>query len=284
MVEQIHHHLEVNSIQLHVVEAGPAQGQAVVLLHGFPEFWYGWRHQIPALAKAGLRVLAPDGRGYHKSARPAGVAHYRMKNLRNDVVGLLDVLGLECVILVGHDWGAAVAWSVALHHPERVQKLAILNVPHPAVLPRLMRSHPAQLLRSWYILFFQLPWLPELGLGAFDGRSLARSMRRTSAPGTFGYEELQRYRQAWRGGRLKTMIHWYRAALRFTDPKPESWNLSMPVRILWGQRDAFLVPENAELSLEYCPQGDLIALPGVSHWLQHEAADRVNRHLLEWCQ
>jgi pimeloyl-ACP methyl ester carboxylesterase len=278
-----HRHLELGSLNIHLVEAGPSEGRPVVLLHGFPEFWFGWRHQIPELAGAGLRLLIPDGRGYNRSGRPAGVSQYKLSSLRADVIGLMDQLQLEQAILVGHDWGAAVAWSLALHHPDRVMRLAILNVPHPAVMPRIWRSHPGQLLRSWYILFFQLPWLPQAALGAFDGRLLAQAMRRTSRPGTFSHEALLRYRQAWRGGRLRTMIHWYRALLRYPEPRPASWRLAMPVRILWGSADAFLVPENASASLAYCPQGELIRLEGVSHWLQHEQADRVNQLLLEFC-
>jgi pimeloyl-ACP methyl ester carboxylesterase len=278
-----HRYVKANGRRLHLVEAGPADGKPVVLLHGFPEFWFGWRHQIPYLAKAGLRVLAPDGRGYHRSDRPVGVSNYRRSELRADVIGLLDELGIGKATVIGHDWGAAVAWSVALYHPQRVDRLGILNVPHPAVLTEVLRRYPRQWLRSWYILYFQLPWLPEFTLGLFDGWLLAASMKRTSRAGTFSFEELKRYQAAWAKGALRTMIHWYRAALRYSEPKPPSWELSMPVRILWGQEDSFLIPENAELSLKFCPHGELIRLPGVSHWLQHEAADAVNRYLLEWC-
>ncbi|MFP3852725.1 MAG: alpha/beta fold hydrolase [Anaerolineales bacterium] len=280
----LHRRVRVNGLSLHLAEAGPTKGAPVVLLHGFPEFWYGWRHQIPALAQAGLRVLAPDGRGYNVSDRPKAVASYRMEQLRGDILGLLNAFNIEKTAIAGHDWGAAVAWSMALHHPDRVRRLAILNVPHPAVWPNLLRSRPAQLMRSWYILFFQLPLLPEWVLGLRDGQSLVRSMRRTSAPGAFTKEDLLRYRQAWRGGALTTMIHWYRAALRYPQRAPESRQVQVPVRILWGMKDAFLVPEGAELSMEYCPQGELIKLPHASHWIQHEASDLVNQRLIEFCR
>ena len=144
-----HRMVSAGSVDMHLVEAGPEDGQPVLLLHGFPEFWYGWRHQIPALAQAGLRVLAPDARGYNRSSRPGAIADYRLKQLRADVVNLLDALDLPQAIVVGHDWGAALAWSVALYQPERVKRLAILNVPHPAVMSRMVRSNPRQLLRSW---------------------------------------------------------------------------------------------------------------------------------------
>ena len=121
-------------------------------------------------------------------------------------------------------------------------------------------------------------------MGAFDGKPLALAMKRSSRPGTFSAEELDRYRRAWRGRRLRTMVHWYRAALRYQETPPASWQLAMPVRILWGTADAFLVADNAPASLAYCPQGELVELPAVSHWLQHEAADRVNELLLDWCR
>lgn len=279
-----HRMVSLDQVNLHLVEAGPSRGQPVMLLHGFPEFWFGWRYQISALAQAGFRVLAPDARGYNRSSQPPQVADYRLKHLRSDVIGLLDALEISQVMLVGHDWGAALAWSVALHRPDRVSRLAILNMPHPAVMNRMVRTNPRQMLRSWYILFFQLPWLPELAMGSFDGKLLAQAMVRTSKAGTFKPEDLLRYRGAWRQGRLKTMVHWYRAAVRHRQMPPASWQLAMPVRILWGTADAFLLAENAAASLAYCPQGELIELPDVSHWLQHEQADRVNELLLDWCR
>src|SRR3954451_16988189 len=149
----------VNGVRLHYVETG--EGPLVVLLHGFPEFWWTWRHQIPALAAAGFRVVALDMRGYAESGKPPRWQDYRMEILAADVARLIAALGEERAHVVGHDWGAAVAWMVATLHPERVERLAILNVPHPARMERALRTSPRQLLHSWYMFFFQIPWLPE---------------------------------------------------------------------------------------------------------------------------
>jgi pimeloyl-ACP methyl ester carboxylesterase len=180
-----HHRVATNGVQLHVVQCGPAAGPLVVLLHGFPEFWYGWRHQIAALAAAGFRVWVPDQRGYNLSDKPRPVRGYVVDELARDVVGLIDAAGHATAAVVGHDWGAAVAWHLAAQHPARVRRVAVLNVPHPQVMgPALLRK-PGQLLRSWYVFFFQLPWLPEAVVG-LRGWWLARqSLRRTSRPGTF---------------------------------------------------------------------------------------------------
>src|SRR5512138_809597 len=153
-----HSTIKTNGIQLHVVQAGPKNGIPVLLLHGFPEFWYGWRKQIPALAEAGCRVIVPDQRGYNLSDRPKGIRAYRVDELVADVVGLIDALEYERVNVVGHDWGALVAWMLAIRHPERLHRLGIVNVPHPAVIRHFLRRDPEQMMRSWYAAFFQLPW------------------------------------------------------------------------------------------------------------------------------
>ena len=155
-MELEHSYIETNGIRLHVVQAGPQSGTPVVLLHGFPENWRCWRRQIPALVEAGCRVIVPDQRGYNLSDKPEGVKAFSMDELFKDVIGLIDVLGYEKVNLVGHDWGAAVAWVVANQHPERLHRLGILNVPHPEVMKRFLKRDLEQLRRSWYIFFFQL--------------------------------------------------------------------------------------------------------------------------------
>jgi pimeloyl-ACP methyl ester carboxylesterase len=137
-MELEHSTIETNGIQLHVVQAGPKSGVPVVLLHGFPEFWYGWRKQIPALVEAGCRVIVPDQRGYNLSDKPKGIKSYGVFTLVDDIIGLIDALGYEKVNLVGHDWGAVVAWTLAIKYPERLQRLSIMNVPHPAVMKRFL--------------------------------------------------------------------------------------------------------------------------------------------------
>lgn len=276
-------YIETNGVRLHVVLAGPPNGSPVVLLHGFPEFWRGWIHQVGPLAAAGLRVIVPDQRGYNLSSVPRAVAAYRQEELVKDVVGLLDVFGYPGCYLAGHDWGAAVAWQAALTVPERVIKLAILNVPHPAVMSAFLKRNPRQVLKSWYIAFFQVPgladWLVRLG-GYQPGLA---ALRRTSRPGTFSQDDLAAYRTAWtNSGGMTGMIHWYRAAVRYPAPKPKSWSLSMPVLLQWGARDAFLSHQMADASLGYCPQGRLICYEDATHWVQHEEAQAVSQALVDF--
>ncbi|MGF1471073.1 MAG: alpha/beta fold hydrolase [Rubrobacteraceae bacterium] len=272
-------YVRTNSVTLHVAQAGPPEGQPVVLLHGFPEFWYGWREQIPALAEAGFRVWAPDQRGYNLSEKPPGVRSYELDALARDVVGLMDAAGVERAFVAGHDWGAMVAWWLGLHYPDRLEKLAILNVPHPAVFLPFLSSHPAQLLKSWYMFFFQVPYLPELALRK-TGR---RALRDTSKPGVFGEEDLEKYQKAWdRPGAMTAMINWYRAAARRGGGRSvEDPTVRVPTLMIWGEEDAFLDRRMAEPSIEFCEEGRLVKLPGISHWVQHEAAGRVNRLLVE---
>jgi len=171
------------AVSLHAVAAGPNDGPVVVLLHGFPEFSYGWRQQIEPLAATGFRVVVPDQRGYNLSSKPSGVAAYALAELVSDVIAIADQLGREKIFLAGHDWGAAVAWSAAILHPQRISKLAVLNVPHPSVMRKFLSTRPRQLLRSWYMFFFQLPWLPEIFFSAFNFRIVSRSLLPSSRPG-----------------------------------------------------------------------------------------------------
>ena len=266
------------SVRLHVVEAGPADGPLVVLLHGFPEFWYGWRRQIAPLARAGWRVWAPDQRGYNRSAAPPDVAAYDVDRLADDVLALLDAAGAERARVVGHDWGAIVGWWLAMRDAGRVERLAVLNVPHPLAYRELVLRSPSQAARSWYVAFFQLPALPERALRRFGARSLVAS----SAPGTFTPADLDRYRAAWaRPGAARGMISWYRAAARRAGRlHPGDPEVRPPTLVVWGEDDLALDARLAERSLAYCRDGRLVRLPGVSHWVQHEAAERVNRELL----
>jgi pimeloyl-ACP methyl ester carboxylesterase len=278
-----HHYVTTNGLTLHVVQCGPADGPVVVLLHGFPEFWYGWRHQIPALAAAGYRVWVPDQRGYNLSDKPRRVANYRIEQLGADILGLLDAAGQGPVSIVGHDWGAVVTWWLAAHYPARLRRVAILNVPHPAVLGRALRRTPGQLLKSWYIFFFQLPWLPEKLFRRHRFRFGRGALRGTSRTGTFSTEDLRAYTKAWaQPGAVTAMINWYRAAFRSGPRTVRTGRISVPVRILWGRKDAFLQPELAQLSLTMCEQGQLTYLDHATHWLHQEEPATVNQLLLQF--
>jgi pimeloyl-ACP methyl ester carboxylesterase len=270
------------NVSLHAIIAGPQDGPVVVLLHGFPEFWYGWHRQIEPLAAAGFRVIVPDQRGYNLSNKPVGVAAYAVTELVSDVIAIADQLGQEELFLAGHDWGAAVAWSAALLHPQRIAKLVVLNVPHPSVMRKFLSTRPRQLLRSWYMFFFQLPWLPEALFSAFNYRIGARSLRRSSRPGTFSAEDLIQYRAAWsQPGALTAIINWYRALFRFRTKFPDR-TVHVPTRILWGERDAFLLAEMAQESLRYCSSAELFTFANASHWLQHEEPARVSELLIDF--
>ena len=270
------------SVLLHTVADGPKDGPVVVLLHGFPEFWYGWRKQIGPLAGAGFRVIVPDQRGYNLSSKPCSVAAYALTELVSDVIAIADQLGQEKIFLAGHDWGAAVAWSTALLHPQRVAKLVVLNVPHPSVMRKFLSKHPRQILRSWYLFLFQLPWLPEAFFSGLNFRAGARALLRSSRPGTFSLEDLSRYRAAWsQPGAVTAMINWYRALFR-THVKFPDKTMHVPTRILWGERDAFLLTEMAQESLDYCTSAELFTFANATHWLQHEEPNRVSELLIEF--
>jgi len=264
------------------VAAGPENGIPVLLLHGFPEFWYGWRRQIDVLAEAGFRVLVPNQRGYDTSDKPRAVSDYALPQLTADVLAIADQAGWGQFCLAGHDWGAAVAWHVALQHPDRVSRLMILNVPHPAVMMRHVKTSVRQMIRSWYILFFQIPWLPEKLLAARTFRMLASSLVRTSRAGTFSSADLDCYRQAWaQPGALCGMIHWYRAFARHRSKVADPL-VRVPTKILWGVHDPFLRFRMAEESLQFCRQGELVRFDDCTHWIQHEAPERVNRLMIEF--
>lgn len=270
------------TVKLHSAAAGPKDGPVVILLHGFPEFWYGWHRQIEPLAAAGFRVIVPDQRGYNLSSRPSGVASYALTELVSDVIAIADQLGQQKIFLAGHDWGAAVAWSTALLHPLRVGKLVVLNVPHPSVMRKFLNTRFKQFRRSWYMFFFQPPWLPETLLSTFNYRMAAGSLLRSSRPGTFSAEDIAQYRAAWsQPGAMTAMINWYRALFRYR-AKFTDRTVHIPTRILWGERDAFLLSEMAQASLRYCDKGELFSFANASHWLQHEEPARVSELMIDF--
>ena len=277
-------YIETNGIKLHVVMAGPKDGGPVLLLHGFPEFWYGWRKQIPALAKAGYRVIVPDQRGYNLSDKPKGVNAYALDKLVADMLNLIDALGYQKVNLIGHDWGAMVAWVLASRHPERLHKLGILNVPHPAVMLNfLRRGDPEQLRRSWYIFFFQLPCLPEYFIRQNDWRNGDRVLRGSSKRGSFTREDVAEYKRAWsQPSAMTAMLNWYRAAVRHRPKLPKDARVKAPTLMLWGMQDVALSHRMARLSLDYCNEGSLVLFEEATHWVQHDEAKAVNQLLVEF--
>lgn len=268
--------IQSNGINLHVVQAGPEDGQPVLLLHGYPEYWRGWEKQILPLAQSGFRVIVPDQRGYNLSEKPRDLSTYRMDVLAGDVVGLMDALQVPKAIVVGHDWGGAIAWITAVLHPERVEKLAVLNAPYPPVFARTFLRHPEQLLRSMYIYFFQLPGLPEAILRNRNWELAVRAMQNSSRPGTFNEEDFNHYREAWwRKDAMTSMLNWYRASLRRPLRLPLSPRITLPVLLLWGVKDVALGRELAEASIRLCENGRLVYFEEATHWLQHEEPEAV---------
>ncbi|HEV3343297.1 MAG TPA: alpha/beta hydrolase [Pirellulales bacterium] len=278
-----HRSVTASGLNFHVATAGPEDGPLVILLHGFPELWFGWRHQIDFLADAGFCVWAPDQRGYNLSDKPPGAEAYAIDYLAADVVGLILAAGRERAILVGHDWGGAVVWHLAATMPERVERAVILNVPHPVVMLRHLKSNLRQVLRSWYMIFFQVPWLPDWWLGFNRGWPLARTLRRTSRPGTFSADDLAHYREAWsQPGAITAMLNWYRAAMRFSRRQAVGSRIHVPTLLIWGARDAFIGRETAQPSIDLCQNGRLEFIENATHWVQHEEASRVNELILQF--
>jgi pimeloyl-ACP methyl ester carboxylesterase len=265
----------VNGVDLHVVEAGDPDDPLVVLLHGFPEFWYGWREQIGPLVDAGYRVLVPDQRGYAHSEKPAGVRSYRRRELVGDVAELVRTEGRESAHVVGHDWGALVAWDLARRRPGLVDRLGIVNAPHSMAFRRALRSNPEQLWRSRYVLYFQLPRIPERRARRDDFARWTRALR-AARPGTFDPTDVERYRTAWRReGAPGAMLNWYRAAARYPD-EPSRERVAAPTLIVWGEDDRALVPELAKRSLDRCENARLERFPGATHWVHHEYPERIS--------
>jgi epoxide hydrolase 4 len=271
---------EVGDVRLHYVEAG--DGPLIVLLHGFPEFWFGWRLQIAPLAAAGFRVVAPDLRGYNLSSKPAGLAPYTADKLAEDVRGLIRERGAESALLVGHDWGGTAAWATAMNHPEVVDRLAILDAAHPRALQKGLRN-PRQLQRSWYFFYFQPPGLPERHVRARDWRFF-RNFLRDARP-AYTPAEMERYVEAWsQPGAATAMINYYRAAVRPPKgAKAELRPISAPTLLIWGERDRYLGPGVREPDRADVPGLDRIErLPNASHWVHHDEAERVTQLLIDF--
>ncbi|SIR09454.1 Pimeloyl-ACP methyl ester carboxylesterase [Haladaptatus litoreus] len=292
MPELTHDDAIVNGVRHHYVEAG--EGPLVVLLHGFPEFWYSWRKQIPALAEAGYRVVAPDLRGYNASEKPHSVEQYGLDELVGDVLGLIDHFDEESAHIVGHDWGGLIAWEVAIRHPERVEKLAVLNAPHPERFREMLRT-PEQLRRSWYVFYFQLPWLPERLLSIRNYTPIAELFRDGAEnPNAFDELDIQRYVEAAKQpGALTSAINYYRALfwerarneLRALFGRSRSNNeVQAPTLLIWGEQDAALRVELTEGMERWVPNLRVERLPNASHWVQNDRPEKVSNLLVEFLE
>ena len=273
--------IEVNGVRLHCLVEG--KGPLVLLLHGFPETSRAWRKQIPALAER-FQVVAPDLRGYGASDKPNGIAAYRTSVLADDIVGLIHTFDAERAHVVGHDWGGAVAWATAIEHPEAVDRLVVLNCPHPVVMARALRSNWAQVRRSWYIFAFQIPALPEWALRRDGARALKDTLRSfTKRPDTFSELDLDEYARAFSApGAATSAINYYRAAVR--SPAPSAMKkVRAPTLLIWGEDDVALgieLTHGMEGLLEREPRVEY--LPDTGHFVMEERPEVVNRLLLEF--
>ena len=283
-----HETAETNGVRLHTVTAGPEDGELVVLLHGFPEFWYAWHRQIEPLVDAGYRVVAPDLRGYNCSEKPNGVAAYDVDELVADVVGLVKGTGRESAHVVGHDWGGLVAWYVGARRPDVVDRLAVLNAPHPSAYERTLRSSPTQIARSWYVLFFQLPVVPEAAVRARDYRALEDLLTdQPVRPDAFSETDIRYYKRALgRPGALTAAVNYYRAMARRSAKRAltmrgvEDLHVEGPTLLLWGERDRMLDVSLTEGLDRWVPDLRVERVPDASHWVQFDAPERVTEGLV----
>ena len=275
--------IDANGLRFAYDEAGSGPDIALCL-HGFPESRFSWRYQLPVLAEAGWHAVAPDMRGYGETSRPLARSAYRLTHLVEDAAALFDAFGARRRLLVAHDWGALVAWHFAIARARPLDGLIIMNVPHPAVFQRVLRTSLAQLGRSWYVFFFQLPFLPEAMLRARGARAVGEAFRGMAVnKAAFPEEVLAHYRDnASQPGALTAMINYYRANFLTLASPRVSTAIDVPVLMIWGEQDTALGLELTEGYEPYVRDFTLRRLPGVSHWVQQEAPEQVNTRLVEW--
>ena len=276
--------IRANGIDFNVAMAGTGPRLALCL-HGFPESSFSWRNQMPLLAQLGFRVWAPDLRGYGASSRPQDVKAYALENLEEDVAALIEAADAKDVVLVGHDWGALIAWYYAMFGRLPISRLIIMNVPHPALARNGLRTL-RQLKKSWYIFFFQLPWIPEWALARNAHEAIGRAFRGMAVDKSrFPDEVLRVYRDAAaRPGALTAMLNYYRALIRGyrRTSRRGTPRIDTPTLMIWGEVDAALGKELTFGTQDYVGNLTLRYLPNVSHWVQQEAPETVNAMIEAW--
>lgn len=276
--------VKANGLTFEVDQCGDGERFAL-LLHGFPESKHSWRFQLPLLAEMGYRAWAPNLRGYGKSGRPTSVSDYHIDKLVADVAGLIDASGAKETVLIAHDWGAIIAWHFAIKKVRPLSRLVIMNVPHPVCFARTMRSW-AQLKKSWYMFFFQIPWLPERVLGARGAEAIGKAFTEMAVDKSrFPAPVVQEYRRnAQEPGALRAMVNYYRAAMRAGSKVmvPLPGTVDVPTLMIWGEEDTALGKETTYGTEELVRDFTIRYLPGVSHWVQQEAPERVNGMLAAW--
>jgi epoxide hydrolase 4 len=278
-----HRELVTNGIRMHYVTQG--EGPLIVLLHGFPEFWYSWRHQIPFLAERGYTVVAPDLRGYNDTDKPR--KGYDVLTLIRDIEGLIKGLGQQKAIVVGHDWGGVLAWAFAINYPEMTERLIVMNAPHPAAMMREMRTLK-QLRKSWYIFAVQIPWLPEYILRRNHANEIGRMLRGAAVQkSAFPREETAKYQQAMsKPGAIKAALSYYRQPFRHLpfSYRSHSVRISVPTLLIWGEQDIALGIELTTGLERWVDDIEIKRIPDSGHWVQQEQPAKVNQYMLEFLQ
>jgi len=275
--------LETKDLSACTAEPFRESGKLMLMLHGFPEFWYSWRHQIEEFA-SDYHVVAVDLRGYNDSDKPESQSAYQMSEFIEDVKGVITGLGYEDCILVAHDWGGAIAWNFAYAYPAMVEKLIVLNIPHPAKFAEGLKT-PQQLQKSWYIFAFQLPWLPELLFQANDYQAIKEAFTGMAINKTaFSPADLQAYRDAAaKPGALTAMINYYRGIFSSLFSEPRQWGiLDIPTLTIWGEEDTALGKELTYGTEAYVRDWQIKYIPNCSHWVQQEQPELVNTYIREF--
>jgi epoxide hydrolase 4 len=277
--------IAANGLKFACDEAGSGPDIALCL-HGFPESRFSWRNQLPLLANAGWHAVAPDLRGYGDTTRLPDQSAYKLRYLVDDTAALFDALGARRRLLVGHDWGGLIAWQFAIQRARPLDGLIVMNAPHPAVARAVIRSSFAQLRRSWYVFFFQLPWLPEAALRARGARAIGEMFRGMALDQSrFSDDVLDHYRHnALQPGALTAMINYYRANLRQIGRNQASPRIDVPTLMIWGEHDAAAGIEMTQGYERYVSDFTLRRLPNVSHWVQQEAPEWVNKLMAAWLE
>lgn len=279
-----HKFVHVNGLRMHYVFAG--QGLPVILLHGFPQYWYAWRHQISPLAEH-FTVIAPDLRGYGRTDKPENIKDYSLPLVAKDIVELIHSLGYEKAHIVGHDWGGGVGWQLALEYPEVVDRLVVLNCPHPAAFRKALKTNRRQLFKSWYMFFFQIPYVPELIFKMFDTTLLKAALKGSSLrKNTFTDHDLQQYLSALRKpGAFTAAINYYRASFRNKLSKNKTMKhrkITAPTQLIWGESDSVLGKElTYKMEPFFSNHFEIHYIPQCSHWVNEEQPDLVNQLLIE---
>ena len=270
-------YIDVNGIQLHVAFAGSPKGVPVILLHGFPDASFGWKHQINALSKKNFYVIAPDQRGYNLSDKPKDKKKYMMDLLVHDIITLANELNLDKFNLAGHDFGAIVSWNLVENYSHRVKKLVIFNGPQPTTMEKFLKENKKQRRKSWYAFFFKMKWFPEILLRSRNWRNLASNMKNS-----FSEKDLQEYKAAWsQPGAIKAMVNWYRCLfLQKSEDKPKR-RIKIPTLIVWGKQDPHIMWELASESAAMCDNCEVKFIEDATHWVLQDDPENTSKFMIE---